>query len=178
MRVGRIAARITWAVAAVALVALAGVQGLIAVLSAGSLPGTGFRHTTVLTSIVVLLLACALACLACAPGCAARALRRRLPVRGARHPRLLLVGETATRVLAGACLVVAALWAHDVQHYDNGAGGLPAGTAAGLAPIGLHPAALIVAGLAAAALSLRWSRARHRARVVSRRTPRSAGTSR
>lgn len=175
-RVGRVAGRVSWLLAALGLVALGGVELGAAALAAAALPGHGGGVATdVGTVLVALLLVLAgLLCLLCAPSCAPRAIgRRRRPGRS-RLPLVLLGSELAARVVAGALLLAAALEAHEASHLWFTRGG---GTGPLLARVAVHPVSLIAAAIAAAAISRRWSRlvhaaARARAARIDGRAPR------
>lgn len=152
----------TWLLAAVGLVLLGGVDIGAAIAAAAALPGHGGGAGTAVGTVLVglLLVLAGLLCLLSAPSCAPRAVgRRRRPGRS-RLPRVLLGSEVAARVVAGALLLGAALEAHEASHLWFTRGG---GTGPLLARIALHPVSLIAAGIAAAAISRRWSRLVHAA---------------
>jgi hypothetical protein len=190
-RVGRIAARVAWVLATLGLVAVAAVELGSAVRAVVDLPGHGGAGTVAGTVVLASALALAgLLALDCAPSCAPRVLGRRRGPGRSRLPRVLLAAEVTARVVAGACLLGAALESHESTHlwFTRGDSTGPL-----LARIAVHPITLIATGVAAAAVSRRWSRLAHAARSaisrgggsgrsgqsgeVSRSGPRSAGRS-
>lgn len=166
-RVGRVAARVGWALAAVGLAVLGVLELGVSFRIATVLSARGGGFSTVLApllAIVVLTLG-GIFCLACSPLCAPRAVGRRPTAGRSRLPGLLLAAELTARILAGVCLIAAAIESHESAKlwFTRGPG-----SGALLTRIAVHPASLIVTAVAAAALSLRWSRlvrAAHRTRA-------------